>query len=404
MNEVIDWGMASRVGVALMRPGPKLSSGERTAAVARLREAAGKAAELVAAASRLPGAEVATHGTTLVVDRAGIVRANAAAMATIFADMGGDDDDDEAPVGGAKAVIAGAKEAGAKVTGVGAGAVLAAVGSSILGQYEPFSGRLLLSAPTIEAVRADLRAVPDDFALWVCLHEQTHRHQFAAAPWLRGYLGDLVRSATQEDEPSAEAEEDESFGDAEVADTTQTVAGLGIVGVVKDSHLRALVAEITALMSLLEGYADMLMDTAGAAVIPSLPSIRAAFDARRRAKKYDPASILRRAVGMGAKIDQYFVGKSFCVAVRDEVGMDGLNAAFTSRQSLPTLDELHDPKAWIARCVVGAPLEYSCAGCDAPDGGEDFEETRRLPVMASPDVEARRPAEAADRPPQAGAS
>ena len=429
MDEIIDWGTAARVGVALMRPGPKLAPAERMAAVARLREAADRAAELVAAASHLPNAEAATHGTTLVVDRAGVVRANAAAMATVFAGLGeagGDDGPQSSRAGFGRLVVTRAKATGAKATGTGAGVVLAVVGSVILGQYEPFSNRLLLSAPTIEAVRAEIGASPADFALWVCLHEQTHRHQFAAAPWLRDYLSDLIRSATQD----GGAPEDEASGEA--SGEASAVDGLGLVGAIGDSHVRAVVAEVTALMSLLEGYADMLMDAAGTAVIPSLPSIRAAFDERRRVKKYDPASLLRKAIGLGAKMDQYVVGKSFCETVRQQIGIDGLNVAFTSRQFLPTLDELRDPPAWIARCATvgtvptvrhratvgtvpidalgaSAPVGTVVAGDGilSPDSADDSEVTRRLPMVDTSRLavmEMRLPLDTADRPSQAGAN
>ncbi|MCL2491010.1 MAG: zinc-dependent metalloprotease [Propionibacteriaceae bacterium] len=327
MSQIIDWDVAARVGVALLRPGPKLTAPERAAAVTRLRAAAGRAAELVAEACRLPAAEAATHGTTLVVDRAGIVRANATAMSMALDGL----TEDEASR--LKALL---QSAGAKVTGTGAGLVMAVIGGAILGQYEPFSNRLLLSAPSIEAVRAEIGASPDDFALWVCLHEQTHRHQFAAAPWMRDYMRELVRSAVSRDDEAPK-------GDA-------APDGLGLIGAMADDGLKAVIGQVTALMSLLEGYADMLMDTSGAAVIPSLPTIRAQVDQRRRVKKHDLASVLRRAFGFEAKIDQYVVGKSFCEKVRQEVGMDGLNFAFTGRDTLPTVDELHHPEAWLARC------------------------------------------------------
>jgi len=332
MSQIIDWDVAARVGVALSRPGPKLTAAERAAAVARLRVAAGRAAELVAEASGLPGAEAATHGTTLVVDRAGLVRANAAAMSIVLADLS----DDEA-----SRVKARLQAVGAKAAGAGGGVVLAVLGAAILGQYEPFSDRLLLSAPTVEAVRSEIAAPPDDFALWVCLHEQTHRHQFSAAPWMRDYMRELVRSAVARDD-------DELPGDEAPVD------GLGVVGMVADYRLKAMISQVTALMSLLEGYADMLMDTSGTSVIPSLPSIRTQIDQRRRVKKRDLASLLRRAFGFDAKINQYVVGKSFCEAVSQRAGMDGLNMAFTSRDTLPTVDELHHPDKWVARCLPGA--------------------------------------------------
>ena len=57
----------------------------------------------------------------------------------------------------------------------------------------------LLVAPNIVAVERELELVPGDFRLWVCLHEETHRVQFTAVPWLRGYLntqiGEVVATA-----------------------------------------------------------------------------------------------------------------------------------------------------------------------------------------------------------------
>ena len=60
----------------------------------------------------------------------------------------------------------------------------------MLGQFDPFfepTGRLLLVAPNIVHVERELGR-PDDFRLWVCLHEETHRVQFTAVPWMRDHL------------------------------------------------------------------------------------------------------------------------------------------------------------------------------------------------------------------------
>ena len=323
MSDTVDWDLAARVGIRLLRPGPKLSHDERTAAVARLRQSAQRSVDLVAAASQLPAAEDA-NGVTLVVDRAGVVRANAAVMSMVMSQL-----DQQSHNGLAS-----------RLTGGGAGVVLAFIATSVLGQYEPFSDRLLLSAPSVEAVRAEIKADPSDFALWVCLHEQTHRHQFAAAPWLREYLIGLMRRVIEletEDKPSDRGRDKGNDAD------------LGLISALSSPAVAPVLGEVTAVMSLLEGYADMLMDMAGAPVIPTLPTIRAAIDARRKPARPTLKTIVGRAIGFASKIDQYVDGKVFCESVCRQVGLDGLNTAFSGPDAVPTKDELRDPSAWVTR-------------------------------------------------------
>src|SRR5690606_33513820 len=79
------------------------------------------------------------------------------------------------------------------------GALLSFLSSKVLGQFDPFhgeAGRLLLVAPNVVHLERELDVDPTDFRLWVCLHEETHRVQFAAVPWMREHLRSLIGEAT----------------------------------------------------------------------------------------------------------------------------------------------------------------------------------------------------------------
>ena len=76
---------------------------------------------------------------------------------------------------------------------------------------------------------------------------------------------------------------------------------------------REILDRVTGVMSLLEGHADVVMDGVGPSVIPSVTSIRASFNRRRKgAGSID--RLLRRLLGMEAKMAQYRDGAAF---VRD---------------------------------------------------------------------------------------
>ena len=105
---------------------------------------------------------------------------------------------------------------------------------------------------------------------------------------------------------------------------------------------------ITAVMSLLEGHADVVMDGVGPAVIPSVNQIRRKFERRRKgASGLD--RVLRRLLGFDAKLAQYRNGAAFVRGVMAEVGMDGFNKVWVSPENLPSLAEIGDPVTWVRR-------------------------------------------------------
>jgi len=114
---------------------------------------------------------------------------------------------------------------------------------------------------------------------------------------------------------------------------------------------RAVLDQLTAVMSLLEGHADVVMDAVGADVIPTVEVLRSRMSERRTNPKGTEA-VVRRLLGMEAKLAQYRDGAQFVRAVIDDVGMSGFNRVWESASTLPSRDELHAPDKWIAR--VGA--------------------------------------------------
>lgn len=106
-------------------------------------------------------------------------------------------------------------------------------------------------------------------------------------------------------------------------------------------------------MSLLEGHADYVMDGVGPQIVPSVVEIREKFQRRRAAGANRLDQILRRLLGLDAKLRQYRDGERFVRAVVEEVGMEGFNRVWTSPNTLPTAAEITHPAEWIARVHRG---------------------------------------------------
>ncbi|MDQ6687434.1 MAG: zinc-dependent metalloprotease, partial [Actinomycetota bacterium] len=189
-GRMIDWDLAVRVGSQLAGEGPGVSRDEAAATVAELRSGAERSTPLVREFTGLVAQD--RTAPVLVVDRPGWVQANADGFKTVAAPLLERLQERKGPPSPMTQAL------GSRITGAELGAMLGFLGSKVLGQFDPFyeaegaGGRLLLVAPNIVQVERELRVDPHDFRLWVCLHEETHRVQFTAVPWMRKHLQELM--------------------------------------------------------------------------------------------------------------------------------------------------------------------------------------------------------------------
>ncbi len=345
---LIDWEFATSTARQLTPPGPGVGPREAAEAVAELREAARRAHDPVAQTTRLHTPPDTPDA--LIVDRPTWIEVNATSFARVI-----------------DPVVAGAlsrssrplpppavQRIGGRVTGSEIAALLSFMSTKVLGQYELAPGRpaqaarMLLVAPNIVQTERDIDVVPAHFRLWVCLHEETHRVQFTAVPWLREHMLASTQQVAEDLAPDVDAVLDRLKQAA--ANVTQVLreGGTGLAGLFMTPEQKEQIAQITAVMALLEGHADVVMDEVGPQVVPTVAQIRGKFDRRREGLGMLDI-MLRRLLGLEAKMAQYRDGAAFVRAVIERVGVDDFNAVWTSPQTLPSAAEIADPAAWISR-------------------------------------------------------
>ena len=261
----------------------------------------------------------------------------------------------------------------------------------VLGQYDlalldaSVKPRLLLLAPNLAQAARTLGVDRDELVLWVSIHEITHAVQFAGAPWLREYLGGMLKElidglqVTIAGKAAGEPETEEQAnggngkrdgGLAACRSSPTWASGSPIWGELREIVERArrgellrltlgedrwqLVERMQAAMSLIEGHAEHTMDAIGAEVLPSLPRLRKAMNHRRENRGL-PWRVLERLLGLELKLRQYETGRRFCDAVVEAGGPQALALAWSGPETLPTPAELEDPSLWIARMAGDAP-------------------------------------------------
>ena len=201
------------------------------------------------------------------------------------------------------------------------GVLLGFLGRNVLGQYDPLllaetpdrDHALYFVRPNIKKVAAMLEVEYPRFRRWIAFHEVTHAAEFGAAPWLSDHLEGHMRE--------------------------------GIDTLAEGSFDKNAFRELDATMTVVEGYAELLMDHA---FDDEYADLRRKLEARRQGQN-PLQKLFRRILGLGLKRRQYERGRDFFDGVVDHGGLEAAGLVWESPENLPTQDELDAPRAWLRR-------------------------------------------------------
>ncbi|MCU4925692.1 zinc-dependent metalloprotease [Halobacteria archaeon AArc-dxtr1] len=300
-DDVIDWTSAAEAAKAATDPGSlALGSGEREAYARDVRDARERIRTVSTVAFDVPD-------TIEIQNRHHWIDANVATFRRVMAPL-------EAQTGPFPGV--------ARTINTGTMSVLLAfLGRNVLGQYDPLllaegpdeNHALYFVHPNIDRVADLLEVNPARFRRWIAFHEVTHAAEFGAAPWLSDHL-------------EARMEE-------------------GIEGLTSGRFDRESFRELDATMTVVEGYAELLMDHA---FDDEYADLRRKLDARRQGRG-PLQQLFRRLLGLGLKERQYERGKTFFEGVVRARDLETATRVWDQPENLPTQDELDEPGQWVRR-------------------------------------------------------
>ena len=352
---LVDWGAVERMAIRRANKAPgTLTPLELRAADGAYREAMALVVPRLGEAlgTSLPG--VVERAT--VVDRAGWIRANVGTFRSLISRMETDLLDQVVPPGGGltRATMALANR---WVTSQQLGYLLGFMGTRVLGQYdlallsaEAEDGRLLFVEENVRATAHTLGVPVAPFRVWIALHETTHAFEFEAHPWLRPYIAErLERQLSLFSTNASNLGRDtiRAIGRALRGDSGGEHWMESLMG----DEQKRLFRETQAVMSLLEGFSDYVMDEVGRGLVADVEQISARFHERRQRRSGFERAVLR-LTGMDLKLEQYANGERFVRAVAEARGRQALTRIWDGPHTLPTAEEIADPSRWIARVLA----------------------------------------------------
>ncbi len=236
------------------------------------------------------------------------------------------------------------------------GLLLGYLAKRVLGQYdlallgkEPVDGggKLYFVEPNIRWATETMAVDAHDFRLWLALHETTHAFEFEAFPWVRPYFNSLLEryiSLVTNDLKALQG------GVRVLIERIQ--AGRdgkkSLMEMVMTPEQQSLFDEMQALMSVVEGYSNHVMNAVGKQVLPNIATMQKAFEARSK-QRTQSETLFIRLTGLEMKMEQYRLGEQFIDAVVRERDHAFALHVWQAPENLPTLAELRNPTQWIAR-------------------------------------------------------
>ncbi|MBU3700678.1 MAG: hypothetical protein FGM58_01350 [Acidimicrobiia bacterium] len=354
MAGTVDWGVAERFAVRSSGREPFSASYHAQSLQRDFDRLTAVAEELVEAETGLRSA--AGPARARVTDRPGWIRANLASFQRLLAPM--------LDLVADRVASSRVAPLASRVAGAELGLVLGWMSTRVLGQYDllvveeenPQDQDLVYYVgPNVLAIEKQYSFPPEEFRMWLALHEVTHRAQFTGVPWLRDHFLSLVHESMTMIDPDP-ARLDAVAGQvlSSLRSGRNPLADGGLMALVASPEQRAVLDRVNGMMSLLEGHGDVTMDRAGRHLVPSADRFAKVLRARRESAR-GLTRVFQQLIGLQAKLAQYAQGEAFIAAVERAGGPELLARAWEGPENLPSLDEIRHPQSWIDRMVAVVP-------------------------------------------------
>lgn len=244
---------------------------------------------------------------------------------------------------------------GPLLLGVQAGSMAGLLAQRALGQYDlplPLAAppELLVVAPNVDDLATAWSLDPDEVSLAVTLRETVHGAQ-RTVPWVRDRLVRLAReyvSGYRLDEDAI----GEQLGELDLTDPTSMQEALAdptaLLGMMRSPAQDEPHAALARFASVLEGYADHVVERVGGSLVTSFGRVDEALR-RHRLEQGRAAGFVERLLGLELTRDDYERGQAFCAGVAERAGPAGLNRLWEHESRVPTPAELEAPGLWLAR-------------------------------------------------------
>jgi putative hydrolase len=216
------------------------------------------------------------------------------------------------------------------------------------------SDELLILVPNLDAFGTEWSLPADDLRLWICLHEIAH-HTVLGVPHVRERLESLLTRYTSSFRNDPRALE-EHHGALDLSGGPESLAGIqqvlgepgALLGAIQSDEQRALLPQLEALVAVVEGVVDHVMDEVGGKLISSYGMLTEALR-RRRVETAEADRFVERLLGLELTQATYDRGSTFVEGVIERAGTDGLARLWEGPTMLPSPPEVDAPGLWLAR-------------------------------------------------------
>jgi coenzyme F420 biosynthesis associated uncharacterized protein len=351
----VDWDLAQRTAVRVSGREPFPDSYHFSQLADDFDELTAEAEELVAIETGLRSEMGAARAR--VADRPAWIGANIASFQRLLRPLTQKMEEREAE--------SGSRGLMGRIGGLEVGVVLGWMSTRVLGQYDLLiiedekadeQDIVYYVGPNVLALEKKHGFPPREFRLWLALHEVTHRAQFTGIPWLREHFLSLVDQTLDSVDPDPKRlmEAARNILDARRRGEDPLGEG-GLPMLLASEDQQAVLGQVMGMMSLLEGHGDVTMDRAGADRVPGAERFGRVLRERRNSAR-GINKLFQKIIGLEAKLNQYAAGENFIAVVEAEGGTDLVDYAWRGPESLPTMDEIREPEAWIRRVTVAAEV------------------------------------------------